>query len=158
MSLYNALFGQNKAAELLMAMIGLTKEDAGRFRDCYLMRVADTKDAGGLRIVVYTRTGGGNREDYAESNDAMAANKNYVEDHDAEHDSTYAEFVFTVPEKFHPAVMRLEEMGAAEVSSPAEKFEAMMNGLKAGNKDDPTVQRALAVGEKIFAAINQETT
>ena len=52
MSLYNMLFGVNSAAPVLLATLGLTESDVPRFRDCHL---------NGEQIVIYTRTGGGNR-------------------------------------------------------------------------------------------------
>ncbi len=50
--MYNMMFGQNAASDVILATLGLTTADVGRFRDCY---VADRK------IAVYTRNGGGNR-------------------------------------------------------------------------------------------------
>jgi len=53
MSFYNLIFGENPASDVLLATLGLSRDDVGRFRDCF---VSDGK------IVVYTRNGGGNRE------------------------------------------------------------------------------------------------
>lgn len=53
MSLYNMIFGQNERSDAILATLGLTTGDVGRFRNCY---VADGE------IAVYTRNGGGNRE------------------------------------------------------------------------------------------------
>ena len=53
MSLYNMLFGSNPLSTVLLGTLGLTKQDVGRFRDCF---ISDGK------IAVYTRNGGGNRE------------------------------------------------------------------------------------------------
>ena len=53
MSLYNALFGTNPFANALLMALGITASDVPRFRDCYL------DDDG--KIVIFTRTGGGNR-------------------------------------------------------------------------------------------------
>ena len=36
MSLYNMLFGVNRAAPVLLATLGLTESDVPRFRDCRL--------------------------------------------------------------------------------------------------------------------------
>lgn len=46
MSLYNMMFGSNPAADVILATLGLTKADTGRFRDCF---IADGE------IAVYTR-------------------------------------------------------------------------------------------------------
>lgn len=47
------LFGKNQQSEVILACLGLTEGDCGRFRDCY---VDDDQ------IVIHTRNGGGNRE------------------------------------------------------------------------------------------------
>jgi hypothetical protein len=51
--MYNMIFGTSKAAPLLLAVLGLKREDTGRFRDCFLTEQGE--------IAVYTRNGGGNR-------------------------------------------------------------------------------------------------
>ena len=53
MSLYNIFFGKHSQAEIILATLGLSPSDMGRFRDCF---ISDGQ------IVVYTRNGGGNRE------------------------------------------------------------------------------------------------
>jgi hypothetical protein len=53
MSMYNALHGINPMADQLLACLGLTRADVGRFRDAYVSEGT---------IAVYTRNGGGNRE------------------------------------------------------------------------------------------------
>lgn len=53
MSLYNMLFGANPASDVLLATLGLTRDDVGRFRDCSVSEG---------QIAVYTRNGSGNRE------------------------------------------------------------------------------------------------
>ena len=40
MSLYNMLFGMNPDADNLLGLLGLTRGDVGRFRDCYLIEEA----------------------------------------------------------------------------------------------------------------------
>ena len=57
MSLYNALFGTNAFAGLILSMLG-EKFNPGRFRDAHI----DRSEEGDPRIVIYTRNGGGNRE------------------------------------------------------------------------------------------------
>lgn len=89
MSLYNMLFGVSNAAQLLMAALGLKAADVGRFRDCYL-----TADG---EIAVYTRNGGGNREDYQSVIDLLALHPCYLRDADDDFDCTYATIYFRVP-------------------------------------------------------------
>lgn len=52
MSMYSMVFGKNPMSEAILATLGLTRADCGRFRDCFI--------ANG-KIAVYTRNGGGNR-------------------------------------------------------------------------------------------------
>lgn len=56
MSLYNLLSGRGASGNALVAVLGI--EDVGRYRDAWIERGDDGK----LRIAVYTRNGGGNRE------------------------------------------------------------------------------------------------
>lgn len=59
--MYNMIFGMNKAAPLLLAALGLTPQDVGRFRDAFVTEG---------RIAVYTRNGGGNRHCWHEEYDS----------------------------------------------------------------------------------------
>jgi len=86
---YSMLFGRNQLSELLLAVIGLKPVDVERLRDVYV---------DGDTIVVYTRTGGGNREEWP--NKAITESPLYVHDYDDEFDSTYASFVVSIPEGF----------------------------------------------------------
>lgn len=115
MSMYGMLFGESESAGVLLAVIGLSKTDFYRYRDCYL----DEKG----RIAVYTRGGGGNRgcycdADYVKDEERtveFAGEKHregcvvvthsinrehpcYLSDEDDDFDSTYATFYFRVPE------------------------------------------------------------
>ena len=100
MSLYNALFGVNELAPVLLKILGIAHGDIPRFRDAYL-------DDG--KIVIHTRTGGGNRECYESPNndneegpwnETMYKNQHYLFDEDDEFDNTYANFYFKVPEEY----------------------------------------------------------
>lgn len=95
MGLYNVLFGQNPLAPVLKSILQLDEEggwDTGRFRDIYL-----NKDA--TRIILYTRNGGGNREDYADVIANLHNHPNFLSDYDDDFDCTYAYFEFSVPEE-----------------------------------------------------------
>ena len=41
------------------------------------------------------------------------------------------------------------------MESPEVRFDAFMNKLKSGNKEDPEVKRALEVGKNIFTAMER---
>lgn len=88
MSLYNLLFGVNSNSDVLLAILGLKKSDVERFRDCGF------EDGG---IFIYTRTGGGNREDYP--NEGLTSSPYYLGDEDDEYDKTYATYHFKFPDE-----------------------------------------------------------
>lgn len=140
MSLYNQLFGVNDHADLLLAVLGLRRVDVPRFRDCYLA---------GKNIVIYTRTGGGNRDYYDSEemcrsnfpeyfdgktdptgpwNSDLQANPYYSHDEDEEYDSTYASFYFRFPEEYDAQLTELAELDNS--TPPAEKWQSLFDALR----------------------------
>lgn len=126
MSLYNAIFGVNKTAPVVLHVLGLTTEAVGRFRDAWFEKLPN----GTIRAAVYTRNGGGNREHYGlDANEegaepspsckctgctmsfALPAHPLYVEDGDDAFDSTYATIYFRLPDDVKA---KLVELGAPE--------------------------------------------
>jgi len=108
MSMYAAMFGENANSDEVLAVIGLTRDDFYRYRDCWV------EDDG--KVAVYTRGGGGNRECWRgasdgcdDSADTHAANCTvtmqsrlrehplYYRDVDDDFDCTYATFYFRAP-------------------------------------------------------------
>ena len=165
MSLYNALFGESPFADYLLAALGTTKDNVPRYRDCYL-------DEGGHRIVIHTRTGGGNRdyyesrERYEESvsewddepderegpwNDDLRNLPGFTYDRDDDFDCTYADFYFEVPEAIKPQTALLMNLGA--VRNPVESWQKLLDDLRNGESNDET-KRALVVGEQVFSALS----
>ena len=135
MSLYNALFGENADADKLMAILGTQVEsfNVPRYRDCYF---------DGTYIVVHTRTGGGNREDYETENDAMAAHPWYAHDEDDEFDSTYANFYFKPPAEIGATLNKTD-------STPAEHWQKLFAQLAVGE----VPENARRVGEEVLPKI-----
>lgn len=115
MSLYNVLFGTNKSADVLLKCLGFSRGDIPRFRDCFLSEG---------EIVIHTRTGGGNREDYEEGNGAMQAHPCYISDEDDDFDCTYANFHFSFPEEYAAELKEMSEAG--EDFKPSEKWQALL--------------------------------
>ena len=164
MSMYNLLHGENGFANMLLFLLNTTRDQIPRYRDCYW---------DGSQIVVYTRTGGGNRE-YYESKESCRENypeyfrgeddpprgpwnedlrklPGYIKDEDDNFDSTYASFYFKVPEEFKQLT---ENLSAAQ--SPQEKFKEMMNVLKSPNAmEDPRVQKLTELLEPVFKKITE---
>lgn len=99
MSLYNLLFGMNPNTEILLAIIGLKQADIERYRDCGF-----TDDG----IYVYTRTGGGNREDYP--NEKLTSNEYYLRDQDDDFDCTYATYYFKFPEQIRQDCLNFKDV------------------------------------------------
>ena len=105
MSMYNLIFGENQQADALLALLGLSKHDFYRYRDCYL-----TEDN---RIAVYTRGGGNNRDCWTDECDddnhveeCVVTRQNKLRGHplyassaDDDFDNTYATFFFRIPDK-----------------------------------------------------------
>lgn len=54
-------------------------------------------------VVVRTRTGGGNREEYEEANEALRQLQGFVKDEDDDFDCTYAYWHYKIPEEAHAA-------------------------------------------------------
>jgi hypothetical protein len=131
MSMYNMLFGTNPAADKLLAALGTTMGDVPRFRDVYL-------DEDG--IVIYTRTGGNNREDYEDEINALRDLPGFVSDEDDDFDNTYAYFRYAVPDAF------MEEVRAGLASTgvdvpPSAKWDALFAALNAKEKEENKVSQ-----------------
>jgi hypothetical protein len=93
-SMYKIAVGdghEDERGAYFLAMLG--NPPAARFRDAW----AEKHPGGELVIVIYTRTGGPNRDGYAAANDALAAHPLYIRDADDTFDPTYASWFFRVP-------------------------------------------------------------
>lgn len=118
MGFYNMMFGTNPMSDILLATLGLKRDDVGRFRDTYL---ADGK------IAIYTRNGGGNRETYQEVIDELAKHPCYLSDEDDDFDCTYATIYFSYPAEF------AEQLKAIESKTPFDpdaRWLAMLDSIK----------------------------
>lgn len=93
MSLYNMMFGVCPIAGYVLQAIGLTPEEVPRLRDAYIAG----KDGEPDHLVVLTRSGGANRADYAEENEALRMVEGYLSDEDDEFDATFAVWRFAIP-------------------------------------------------------------
>lgn len=119
--LYNMVFGYNDLAGPLLMELGIDPKDVPRFRDCFL-------HANGESVVIYTRTGGGNRTEYAEENAELTRRAGYLRDEDDSYDSTYALFHFAVPEKIKPHIQMALEQGYGV--DPSTRWGEMLDALK----------------------------
>jgi len=118
MSMYNIMFGENPAGSAILATLGLTESMCGRFRDCF---VTDGK------IAVYTRNGGGNRDDYQDTFDRLRKHPCYLWDTDDSFDSTYATVYFKFPDEFKEELKKLDN---GEKFDPSERWLNAIGKLK----------------------------
>jgi hypothetical protein len=98
--LYNVIHGTNRYALFWLGMLQLPPDVVGRFRDCYLQR----GHAGAIEICIYTRNGGSFRERTALATMLLRTHPLYLRDYDADHDSTYAAYIFRPTELMRPTI------------------------------------------------------
>lgn len=116
MSLYNTLFGSNPNADEILSLLGKTAGDFGRYRNVFI-----EDDF----IVVHTRNGGGNREDYEEVFQEMSEHPWYSHDEDDDFDCTYANIFFKVPENVQQELIVLNKG-----ENPKEQWKSLLEKLK----------------------------
>jgi hypothetical protein len=127
------LFGVNPAADALLAMLLVDTRDVPRFRDCYLK---------GDTIVIYTRTGGGNREAYEAQNARLRALPGFIEDADFDFDSTFACFSYAIPPQYADLCEQLRSQGAER--NPSVEWPRLLAKLQdPAMKDDPEVRAVI---------------
>lgn len=121
MSLYNMLFGDGGSeVPFLFGLLSKTPSDFGRYRSIYVTE---------NHIVVHTRNGGGNREDYEDVFDEMSDHPLYDYDEDDVFDCTYASIYFKHPAEYSEL---LKEMAEGTVT-PAEKWKMLFEALEKKN-------------------------
>ena len=99
--MYSMVFGPRGDVLYVVARAILGEDtDIGRYRDMWFEKNPADPAGTSCILAVYTRNGGGNREDQAGPIKAMQTHPAYVEDADDSFDSTYAtfRFVFTFEE------------------------------------------------------------
>ncbi len=115
------VFGTSPVAPIVMFLLGREPSYFGRLRDAWIEKGPD----GQLRLAVYTRNGGGNREHYNDEKEEgeechctgctithhLPKDPLYLSDKDDDFDSTYATVYFKVPED---AEARLRAEGMPE--------------------------------------------
>jgi hypothetical protein len=109
--------GFNPSTGQILNLLGLSRGDFGWYRDVYI------QDG---YIVVHTRCGGGNREDYEDMFDEVSDHAWYSHDEDCDFDSNYADIYFKIPDNDAKSFAGLLDAG----TPPAEKWEAVLKALK----------------------------
>lgn len=174
MSLYNAMFGTNPIAPLILKMLSLDMTSVGRFRDAYL----DERD-GVTVLAVYTRNGGGNREHWAYSHPdksdvevevegkecsctgciqtyRIPKHPNYITDADDDFDCTYATTWFSIPDEYMELIDGVvgQWAGAKPEQSPGARFQSLITAIQDTDETHPDYKRALEVGEMVFGKLD----
>lgn len=157
MSLYNIVNGASPAAPLCLQLLKLDTSQIPRLRDAWF-------NADGKTYTILTRTGGGNREGYAEENAKLAAHPNYVYDHNDDFDSTFAHFVFKLPEKFEEPVKRLcvaldaVKKGSYRNGPGSQIFNELFDDKNKEEikRDDPRVEECSNAAFEVLALILKE--
>lgn len=168
MGLYNVLFGKNPHSKILLVMLDIDQPngnwESGRFRDIWVEErgVLEPKEK---VIALYTRNGGGNRDDCWDDekekrywnedkqrcdcpactiNENLPKHPNYLYDEDDDFDATYNTAYFSIPEGY--------ELIVDMMNKPKEKWDELFRKLENSEDhiDDPDVQRALNVGKCLF--------
>jgi hypothetical protein len=134
MSLYNAIHGVHPLAGPILEMLGLGPAECGRFRDAYFQELD-----GKVVLAIYTRNGGGNRDDYEDVTQVLRSHPNYLSDRDEPHDCTYASYFFSVPDEHKKEVeelfQKVREAGRMDwlvMPEPADRFNRFIESLKRG--------------------------
>lgn len=109
------MHGVTNATFFILPMLGKHPDEYPRFRNCFLCNNAYPEYDN--HIHVYTRTGGGNREDYEAKNEEMQSMSGFVVDFDDLYDSTYAFWVFEVPEKWADDFAKIKAGNIKDVSA-----------------------------------------
>jgi len=119
--------GVQPATFFILPMLGRHPDSYPRFRDCFIGKqhtdsdvdqfgIPVLKHGEEMLISVYTRVGGNNRENYEAEIAEMRAMPEFVEDFDDDYDSTFATYVFRVPEKFQDDFVKIKEGKLKETS------------------------------------------
>jgi hypothetical protein len=122
--MYNMIFQENPASDWLLSLLGLTRQEVGRFRDTWVQKGQD----GELEIAVYTRNGGNNRPHHMPD---FSTHPLYLRDKDDTFDNTYATIYF----KALPG-SREELLPMVVERDPDVEWQKALDGLRAGTRPD----------------------
>jgi hypothetical protein len=105
--MYNMLFGNGERGHFLLAQLGFKSlSEVGRYRDGWLEKGENKVP----RIAIYTRNGGGNRENLEEVFNKLKSHPDYLFDKDDDYDNTYATIYFKCPKDLTD-ILTAEEPG-----------------------------------------------
>lgn len=143
--LYNMLFGECEHADKLLDILDLDRAMFGRYRDCFT-------NEDGTKIIVLTRCGGNNRNDFEIVFDTMRKHDEYLGDFDDPTDETYCYFEFRVPVLYLPQTKPLSN--GKPIPTIGAKFEEERRLLDANDPD--AVARATKIAESMQKQIDSK--
>lgn len=112
MSMYNLVNGFNPACIWIMPMLGRKQEEYPRFRDCFVENG---------NIAIYTRVGGNNRNS-GFGEEELYSDPNFIDTYNDEFDTTYATYLFRVPEKWKADFDKIMDGNISEVSMEYQNY------------------------------------
>jgi hypothetical protein len=147
MSLYNMLHGVSGNARIVLAALRLDPSSCGRFRDAWI-------EPGGAVLSVFTRNGGGNRDDYQDVTSALSSRADYINDFDDDFDCTYATYEFKTPAH----LAELFGLIAPKDKPPSllEKTNAAIEAIKTKTPSGVPPDRVQEIVQAIEAAVSAE--
>lgn len=119
----------DELAVAFLTTAGLKLDEIPRFRDCY-----PTKN--GKAIIVYTRTGGSNREEYTDELKALYDKDNFINDYDDEFDCTYMSLEFTPLDRYKKKLVSIVTENPEVSATGAEKFQKIFEALTDSKGED----------------------
>lgn len=145
MSLYHQLFGVYPGAPVILAYLRFDPGELPRLRDAFL-----SED--GTELLIYTRAGGPNREQYKNLIDGMRSHILYIRDEDDPTDETYGIFYYRIPEndeKGRALFDRMfKELGGV---NPPKRWKEFLSGMTDSN--NPAHKVAQEVAMKVLGPI-----
>lgn len=140
--LYNVVFGYNPYSRAILTLLHLRPEDFGRFRDAWI--------ANG-EIIVYTRCGGGNREDYPQVFAQMKEHPDFLRDKDDTFDTTYCTFYFKIPQDAAENEQVVQILKSMDIGAwnPDARWRDAIDRMKAGNLNEREQKLMEQFGEKL---------
>lgn len=101
---------------LVLPMLGKHPNEYPRYRDCFTHDVENPEYEDHIHIYTRTGTGGGNRKEYETENQAMRGMEGFVTDFDDFYDTTFASWVFEIPERWKADYQLIKDEKYKQVS------------------------------------------
>jgi len=157
LSLYNQIMGLHSTCAATLAMLDVDQQllQKIRFRDAQFHREIEDDGSTEDWLLIYTRTGGANRKAYKNQIYDLTNHSLFVTDDDDERDSTFMNFWFSIPEDHEDDVKKfLDKDTGNHCATPTVRYWKVIDDMQAG-KSTPQVQKAIEVGRKVFAKVEQ---